>query len=155
MSKKEIISIALTFVAGVVIGTIISATFFMNAKYKAAIVDVPQIVSASTKITALKAEEAVKIQELQNFIQKAKDEIDAAKDEKKKQELIAKYEETIAARKIEIERDYATKLSQIDGEITKIIANKAKEAGFDVVFAKSNVIYGGENITDTIVLEVK
>jgi len=153
MDKKlfALVIVALIFGAG-------SGLLFAQSQkkdFKMATVDVQKVVSASSQVSALKAEEAIKIQELQAFVQKAQKEAAEEKDDAKKKEIISKYEKDILLRKSAIESDYAKKLKQIDADITSVIRQVAEKNGMSVVVAKTNVIYGGDDITEKVLNELK
>lgn len=153
MDGKSVIWVVIALIFGIGGGLVLAQG--QTKEFTFAVVDVPKVVAASSKVNALKAEEAIKVQELQNFIQKAQKEADEEKDEEKKRELLQQYEKEILIKKQEIEQDYAQKLAQIDAEITKIITDEAERNKINVVVAKSNVIYGGVNITEAVVNLVK
>ena len=96
-----------------------------------------------------------KNQELKATIKKAQTEIAKQKDEKKKQELIKKYENDITYLKNTNDKKYAKKLEEIDKSISKTIQTEAKSAGYDLVLSKSVVLYGGNDITAEIAKVVK
>jgi len=135
-----------------------SALLFAQSRkegFKMATVNVQEIVAASPQVAALKAEEAIKIQELQIFVQQAQKEAAEEKNESKKKEIVSKYEREILLKKNEIEKDYANKLKAIDKDITAIIGRVAEKNGMNAVIAKTNVIYGGTDITKEVVAEFK
>ncbi len=152
MEKKLIALVVVAVLFGIGVGLLLSKG---HEDFKMAVVDVNRIVNASSQVTALKAEEAVKIQELQNFVQKVQQEAAAEKDEAKKKEIIGKYEKDILLKKNAIESDYAKKLQQIDADITKVIREVAQKKGMTVVVAKNNVIFGGDDITNIVLEEIK
>lgn len=152
MEKKLIALVVVAVLFGIGVGLLLSKG---HEDFKMAVVDVNRIVNASSQVIALKAEEAVKIQELQNFVQKVQQEAAAEKDEAKKKEIIGKYEKDILLKKNAIESDYAKKLQQIDADITKVIREVAQKKGMTVVVAKNNVIFGGDDITNIVLEEIK
>ena len=127
----------------------------LAADARIAYVDVNKIVSSSSQVNELKGEEAVKIQELRNFIQAAQKEVEAEKDEEKKKEILAKYEQEVTLRKNAIERDYAQKLQQIDADITAVIRATAEQQRVQAVLSKPNIIAGGKDITDAVLEALK
>ena len=52
-------------------------------------------------------------------------------------------------------KDYAAKLKTTDANITAQIGKKATEMGYTMVIPKSAVIYGGDDITATILKVIK
>ena len=86
---------------------------------------------------------------------KAKSEVDAQTDINKKKALAQKYEKEFATKREAAAKDYAKKLQTIDANISSVIVKQAQTMGYDVVLSKTSVLYGGDNITDTIIKNVK
>ena len=61
----------------------------------------------------------------------------------------------IATKKEAIAKSYQTKLQAIDKSITATIEAQAKAQGYDIVLAKTSVLYGGQDITAAIAKVVK
>jgi Skp family chaperone for outer membrane proteins len=122
---------------------------------KIAVVDVPQVVNASSQVQALKKEQETKAKELVTFVEKARKDVAATTDAKKKQTLEDKYNKELQTKKEAMDKNYATKLEAIDKSISNQIANQARLGGYDVVLAKGVVLYGGTDITDAVKKAVK
>ena len=122
---------------------------------KIAVVDVQKVVNSSPQVAALKKEQQTKAQEVVNFIEKARKDVIAQTDPKKKQALEEKYNKELKAKREKIEKDYTSKLSAIDSKISSVINTEAKARNFDVVLAKGAVLYGGTDITDAVSKAVK
>lgn len=153
MKNKIIPMVVIAFALG-----LITNNFAMSkspADFKVGYVDVKQVVSSSKQVQALQAEEVQKNNQLKNTIKNAQNEIAKQKDEKKKQELIKKYENDITYIKNTNDKKYAKKLNEIDKSISKTIQEKAKSAGYDLVLSKTVVLYGGDDITAEIAKAVK
>lgn len=125
------------------------------ANYKVAIVDVQQVVANSTQVKNLKKEQQAKTDELVKFVEKARKDVAAVSDEKKKKALEDKYTKELNAKKDKLEKDYISKLSAIDTSISKTVEAQAKANNYNLVLAKGVVLYGGEDITDVIIKAVK
>ncbi|MBR1680829.1 OmpH family outer membrane protein [bacterium] len=125
------------------------------ANYKVGVVDVHKVVTNSKQVLALQSEQTKKADELKNTIKKAQDEISKETDQKKKEQLIKKFDNDISYIKNTNDKNYAKKLAEIDKSITKTIQEESKKAGYDLVLAKGMVLYGGTDITDTVAKAVK
>ena len=111
---------------------------------KIAVVDLQQIVSNSSQVKQLKQEHSRKIADLDKIIINARGEISNEKDPAKVLLLEDKYMKEFNTKKEALEKN-------IKGEISK----KAQKDGYDYVFAKSVVLYGGKDITNEISANVK
>ena len=120
-----------------------------------AVVDVQKVVSASKEVASLRTEQQKKMQDLNAWVQTSQKQLLAEKDDTKKAALEKKLNKQFQEKKESIEKSYAEKLAKIDKNITGIISNKAKAKGFDVVLAKSVVLYGGTDLTQEVVSSVK
>lgn len=117
---------------------------------KIAVVDVNRVVSNSSQVMALKKEQNLKNEELQKWLTTAKADVEKQKTQEGKEKLIKKYDSDFQKKQQAIQKDYTDKLQAIDKDISGVIAKTAKDKGYDVVLAKGVVLYGGEDITNTI-----
>lgn len=122
---------------------------------KIAVVDLQQIVSNSSQVKQLKQEHSRKIADLDKIIINARGEISNEKDPAKVLLLEDKYMKEFNTKKEALERDYNNRLSSIEKNIKGEISKKAQKDGYDYVFAKSVVLYGGKDITNEISANVK
>ena len=152
MSKTKL---SLTILTALVIGFISNSAVYSEGTGKIAVVDVPQVVSASAQVKALKKEQETKLKELQTFIEKARKDVAATTDPKKKQSLEEKYNKELKTKQEAIGKNYTQKLSAIDNSISTQISNYAKLQGYDIVIAKGVVLYGGVDITDAVSKTIK
>ena len=146
------------FVVGLsafVVGAAFSNFAMSDVPSKIAVVDVPQVVNSSSQVQALKKEQQVKTKEIVAFVEKARKDVAATTDVKKKQALEDKYNKELNAKKSAMDKNYATKLTAIDAAISKQIEVQAKAGGYDIVLAKGVVLYGGSDITDAVKKAVK
>ncbi len=125
------------------------------ASYKVAVVDVQRVVSSSKQIAALKKEQQTQMNELNALLDKARKEVAFASDEKNAKSLEAKYTKELNDKKATMDKNYATKLKQIDAAITKEVENKAKSNGYNLVLSKGTVLFGGVDITGEIIKTIK
>lgn len=125
------------------------------AEDKIAVVDLQQIVSNSSQVKQLKQEHSRKIADLDKIIINARGEISNEKDPAKVLLLEDKYMKEFNTKKEALERDYNNRLSSIEKNIKGEISKKAQKDGYDYVFAKSVVLYGGKDITSEISANVK
>ena len=123
--------------------------------FTVAVVDVPQVVTSSAQVQALKKEQQAKAEELVKFIENARKDIASITDSSKKKAAEEKYSKELQTKKEKIELEYASKLKAIDASISKQIETQAKAQGYDVVLSKGVVLYGGKDITSEIVKVVK
>lgn len=153
MNKK--IKFLVVGLSSFVIGLTLGNFAMSDVPSKIAVVDVTSVVNASSQVKALKKEQDAKTKEIVDFIEKARKDIAATTDVKKKQALEDKYNKELASKKAAMDKNYATKLTAIDSSISKQIEAQAKAAGYDIVLAKGAVLYGGSDITEAVKKAVK
>ena len=141
----------LTFAAGIAF----SNYAMSDVPSKIAVVDVQAVVNSSSQVQALKKEQQAKTKEIVTFIEKARKDVAAVTDVKKKQALEEKYNKELSSKKTAMDKNYSDKLTAIDATISKQIENQAKLGGYDVVLAKGVVLYGGSDITEAVKKAVK
>ena len=125
------------------------------AECNIAVVDLQKVVDNSAQVRTLKNEHTAKIKELNGIITKAQEEIAKQTDTKKIVEIQDKYTNQFNNKKAEIDKIYASKLANIETQIQSEIEKKAKADGYNLVIAKSVVLYGGNDITQDMVKAVK
>ena len=120
-----------------------------------AIVDVPQVVAASSQVQKLKKEQQAKADDIVKFIEKARKDVASITDTNKKKAAEEKYSKELQAKKTKMDAEYAEKLKAIDASISKKIEEQALLQGYQVVLSKGIVLYGGKDITADIIKAVK
>ena len=120
-----------------------------------AIVDVPQVVAASSQVQNLKKEQQAKADEIIKFIEKARKDVASITDADKKKAAEEKYTKELQEKKQKMDTEYAEKLKAIDASISKKIAEQAQRKGYDIVLSKGIVLFGGDDITNDIIKAVK
>ncbi len=141
----------LTFAAGIAF----SNYAMSDVPSKIAVVDVQAVVNSSSQVQALKKEQQAKTKEIVTFIEKARKDVAAVTDVKKKQALEEKYNKELSSKKTAMDKNYSDKLTAIDATISKQIESQAKLGGYDIVLAKGVVLYGGSDITEAVKKAVK
>lgn len=151
-NKIKILAVGLlTFASGIAF-----SNFAMSdVPSKIAVVDVQEVVNSSSQVQALKKDQQAKMKEVVSFVEKARKEVAATTDVKKKQALEEKYNKELNTKKTAMDKNYADKLTAIDSTISKQIEAQAKAGGYDIVLAKGVVLYGGSDITDAVKKAVK
>lgn len=150
MKLKQIITLSIiSFI--MLTGSVLAAP----EAQKIAVVDIQKIVSASSEVKALKASQNAKSKELSEFIKKAQAEVNKQTDEAKKKAVAEKYEKQLVQKREANAKEYSAKLKAADANITAQIGKKATELGYTIVLPKSGVIFGGDDITATILQVIK
>ena len=125
------------------------------ASGKIAVVDIQKVVNNSTQVKILTKEHEARKKELASLIKRAGDEIKRESDPAKKKAIASKYEQQIKLKTDTNAKAYKTKLEAIDKSISASIAQQAKALGYDMVLTKGVVLYGGVDITDSIMKVIK
>jgi Skp family chaperone for outer membrane proteins len=120
-----------------------------------AVVDVNRVVAQSAQVQTLKSEQAQKSQELQQWLNSVKAEVDSKQTNEEKQKLVTAYNQEFTKRQEIIRADYTQKLQMIEKSINETISEEAKNQGYDIVLAKHFVLFGGDDITDDVAKIVK
>ena len=132
-----------------------SVAFAAPEPQKIAVVDIQKVVSASAQVKALKASQEAKNKELAAFIKKAQEDVNKQTDVNKKKSLAESYEKQLKTKREANIKDYTIKLKAADANITAQIGKKATELGYTMVIPKSTVIWGGDDITETVLKGIK
>ena len=122
---------------------------------KYAVVDVQKVVANSKQVKALKNEQEKQAKELAKWIETAKADVEKQKTDEARERVAKKYDTQLAKKREVNAETYAKKLTAIDDSISAVIEKQAKEKGYDMVFSKSTVLYGGDDLTDMIIKVVK
>ena len=122
---------------------------------KIAVVDMAQLINKSSQIQALNKEENTRKTEIINIINKANTEIQNQNNDSKKKEIATKYEKQINAKRDAMVKNRKAKLEAINKNISDTISQQAKMLGYDLVVVKGVVLYGGDDITDKILKNLK
>ena len=120
-----------------------------------AVVDLGRIVENSAQVKSLKQEHAKKIADLDKIIVNARGEISNEKDPAKVLLLEDKYMKEFNTKREALEKEYSTRLSAVEKNIKDEVNKKAQKDGYDLVFAKSVVLYGGKDITSELLNSIK
>ena len=115
-----------------------------------AVVDLQKLVSNSAQVKQLKQEHSKKMEELNKIIVNARGAIANETDSAKLVQLEEKYTREFNTKKQALEKDYNTRLSNIEKFVRTEIEKKAQKDKYDYVFAKSVVLYGGKDIRSEI-----
>ena len=134
---------------------LICSTKIAFAEDNIAVVDLQKLVSSSSQVKQLKQEHNRKISELDKIVVNARGEIANEKDPAKILLLEDKYLKEFNTKKEALEKEYNTKLDSIEKSIKAEISKKAQKDGYKYVFAKSVVLFGGKDITNELVGNVK
>lgn len=133
----------------------ILSSLCVNATEDIAVVDLSRIVENSAQVKSLKQEHSRKIAELDKIIVNARGEIANEKDPAKVLLLEDKYMKEFNNNRDSLEKIYNDKLSVIEKNIKDEISKKAQKDGYDYVFAKSVVLFGGKDITNELLNSIK
>lgn len=154
-AKTLVAFISLIIAICLIIGACCGMGKCANKQLKVAIVDLDAVVINSPAVRALKTEQAAKAKELAEWLQNAEAELNKTKDAKKKDALLKQYNAEFTAKRDNNNRYYSEQLRILDANITQIIITEAQKLGYNLVIAKANVIFGGDDITPQVIKAVK
>lgn len=122
---------------------------------KVAYVNVGKLLAASKTLKAAEDAKAKQTQEMLKWYDTASADIKKQTTPAGKQALIKKYEAQLTQKKKNIKDTYAKKVNEVDTQLDTIITQKAKAMGYDLVFRKDALLFGGTDITASILPSVK
>ena len=136
---------------------ILTLIFSVNAVFAEdiAVVDLQQVVNNSSQVKQLKQEHERKMAELDKIIVNARGELSNESDPAKILLIEDKYMKEFNTKREAHEKEYGNKLSTIEKNIKSEITKKAEKDGYEYVFAKSVVLYGGKDITSELLQSIK
>lgn len=138
-----------------VAGYSINSKAISDTGCRVAVVDVQSLISKSSEVNALKADQQKKLDAMKTTVDKAREEISKETDPVKIAALEEKYRNEINNQKNALDAEYNTKLHQIDNNIKSIVIEKAKSMQYNLVLPKNIVLYGGDDITAEVAKSVK
>ena len=124
-------------------------------RYKVAVIDVPEVMSKSTELQELKRAQNKDMEELNILISKAQNELINEQNRSKFAQKEAEYRKQIETKKKDIDNKYATRLVKINENIKTLISKEAKKANYNLVLPTGMVISGGEDITASVLKNMK
>ena len=136
-------------------GYSINSKAISDTGYRVAVVDVQQLVGKSSQLSLLKQDQQRKLSEMQKTVEQAKKEMTNESDPAKIAQIEEKYRNQINNQKAALDKEYNTKLKQIDTDIKTITISKAKEMKYNLVLPKTIVLFGGDDITGEIAKSIK
>jgi len=143
-------------ITALILSVFITGSYVFAAETKnIAVVDVQKVVMNSSKVKKLETDRIKQEQDLQNFVINAKKTVDAEKNETKKKALQEKYNKDLNAKLTQQRNQVLTQTASIEKDILAAIEKSAKSMGYDMVIQKGSVLYGGNDITDAIIKQVK
>ena len=161
-NQIKLFAVFAALVIGLTFNNVAGAVSFGNmttteapAGFKVAVVDVGAVVAQSSEVKALKQEQEQKLQELRTWLETVRADVAKQQTKEGKEKLIKKYDADFAKKQESVRKEYAKKLQNIDKNISAIISEEARNQGYNMVFAKGTVLYGGTDITGSIVKRVK
>lgn len=124
-------------------------------RYKVAVIDIPEVMSKSTELQELKRAQDKDMEELNILISKAQNELINEQNRSKFAQKEAEYRKQIETKKKDIDNKYATRLVKINENIKTLISKEAKRANYNLVLPTGMVISGGEDITASVLKNMK
>lgn len=153
--KKSLLTLALcAFAFGLGFG-LNNAAISNVAASKVAYVDVAKLLSSSKTLKSAEDARLKQTQDMLKWYDTASADIQKQQTPAGKQALIKKYEAQLTQKKKNIKDAYAKKVSQVDTQLDTAISTKAKAMGYELVFRKDSLLFGGTDITAQILPLVK
>lgn len=122
----------------------------MPGSLKIAVVDVQQVVAASSEVNALRNENQAKAGEIIKYIENARKDVAKVSDADKKKSLEEKYAKELNEKREVYAQQYNEKMMNIQNNILNAVREQAVTNNYDMVIAKDVVLYGGDDITQQL-----
>ena len=124
-------------------------------RYKVAVIDVPEVMAKSSELQELKRAQDKDMEELNILISKAQNELINEQNRTKFIQKESDYRKQIETKKKDIDKKYSAQLIKINNNIKTLISKEAKKANYNLVLPTGMVISGGEDITASVLKNVK
>jgi outer membrane protein len=141
------------FVALAIMGLLLSCNFRAQAD-GVAYIDVNKVLNSYTKAQELAADLKVKEAELQKLIADAKKDIKLA-NISDKQQLEDKYNKELKEKQESYKQQYLNEFQDIQNTVESAVKTVAKNKNVSVVFNKTSVVLGGDDLTDDVITILK
>ena len=122
---------------------------------KIAYIDVNKLLASSKVIKAAENTRQKETIDILKWYDAAAAEINSQQSKDARQKLINKYEAELTAKKKVTNDNYARKIKEADNQIDGVITQKAKELGYNLVFRRESLLFGGDDITSYVLPLVK
>lgn len=152
--KKNFYIVVITVLAFAV-GYSVNNIAISDTTPKVAVIDASKIITNSSAVKSLKADQEKKVSEIQKTLERAKSEISKETDPAKIAALEDKYRKQINDQKLALDTEYSNRMTKIDADIKAVIIEKSRNLNYDLVLPKNVVFFGGDDITDLIAKEIK
>lgn len=154
MKKSLSMFMMCTFAFGLGFG-LNNIAFSDGTQYKIGVINAKKITASSKSLKAADQAKQKQVQELLKLVDTAKAEVQKQKTPEAKKAMVKKYENQLAQKEKAINDSYAKKVKEVNDQITNVISQKAKEMGYNIVIRNEVVIYGGDDMTNSILPFVK
>lgn len=124
-------------------------------RYKVAVIDISEVMSKSTELQELKRAQDKDMEELNILISKAQNELINEQNRTKFAQKEAEYRKQIETKKKDIDKKYSEKFVKANDNIKNMILKESKKANYNLVLPTGMVISGGEDITASVLKNMK
>jgi len=135
----------------------ISAVLILSSANKVAfagdfaVIDVNKVVQNYNKSQNANIDFKVRKADLENFVAKARKDIQQTKTPEAKKKLETKYNSELKQKNLQIKQDQTKIIQEVQSDIYNAISSVVAKNKISVVFNKESVIFGAEDITDQII----
>ncbi len=122
---------------------------------KIAYVNVAKLLSNSKSLKSAQEAKQKQEQEMLKWFKTASADINKQQTQAGKDALIKKYEAQLQQKKKTINDDYMKKVNEIDKQIASVISQKATAQGYSMVLKKESIVFGGVDMTQSVLPLIK
>jgi outer membrane protein len=145
--KKFVISLA-------VMGMLFCSNLGASAEQKIGFVDMSKILSSCTKAQEISSDIRVQQEEIQKMIADARNQVNAAKTDKEREDLEKKLTGEIQQKNNLFKADYEKNVQALQDNIVSSVKKVSENKKIDFIFKKDNIIIGGQDITDDVLAQL-
>lgn len=122
---------------------------------KYGVVDVNKVVASSKAVEKANKERAAEKKKIIKYIEDSASKMNKEQDEKKREDMKAKFDTELTAKKTEMNKSYGERLLQINNDINAELIKIAKDKDYQLILTKGAVLYGGDDLTQDLIKVVK
>ena len=154
MKKNIITALLCTIAFGLGMGVNNFAMSGTN-NIKIACIDINRLALSSNTVRQAQATRDKQTKDMLQWYDRASADIQKQESQEAQKALVKKYENQLTQKQKLIKEQYSKEIKRADSQMENVISQKSKELGYNLVFKKDALLFGGDDITSEILPLVK